>query len=479
VGESQGVLYMAMVLVSGETLATVARELRERGERLSDEALLAVGIHTCAALEAVHALKLVGEGHLNLVHRDVSPHNLLLASSGALKLIDFGIAKAATNRNLTSPGVTKGKAGYFSPEQAMGRSLDGRSDLFSLGVTLYKLAHGSTPFDQHKTHQARNNALVYGRWEKLSNVCPGLPAGFYEVVDRALMLRPGDRFNDAREMREALERVALESGVHVGAGSLAGYVESDGDEVSVSAVRKIASSGGGSMRPVPGPRPGALPRRHTEKVIRASDTVPSSKGKLTEKLKRNRLRVAAGATAMLVVALLGTALLLSSHPASAGRPQPLPGTPTASQFPPHAAGELAESAPEDEETVTARQSELVVMPMPADIMHKSGPAPVEAPKRVRPMLAARAPNPETGKPQVTVSIGAGEGQLRVAAEPNGEVMVGNEKWGDTPVSRHIPAGRYSVTILSGKSRGTCEVTVLPDSVARFKYDFGQKKCIAF
>ncbi len=61
-------------------------------------------------------------------------------ASGSLKLIDFGIAKAATNRNLTMPGVTKGKAGYFSPEQAMGKPLDGRSDLFSLGVTLYKLA---------------------------------------------------------------------------------------------------------------------------------------------------------------------------------------------------------------------------------------------------------------------------------------------------------------------------------------------------
>src|SRR5205823_2534544 len=208
VGETESLLYMAMELVPGETLAAVARTLRENGERFGDEALLAVGINTCSALEAVHALKVAAEGHVNLVHRDVSPHNLLLSSTGSLKLIDFGISKALTNRNLTSPGVTKGKAGYFSPEQAMGRALDGRSDLFSLGVTLYKLAHGATPFDDHKTHTARNNALVHGRWEPLSRVCAGLPAPLYAIVDKALQLRPEDRFKDARTMREALEHAA-------------------------------------------------------------------------------------------------------------------------------------------------------------------------------------------------------------------------------------------------------------------------------
>jgi serine/threonine protein kinase len=117
VGEADGLVFMAMELVPGETLATVARTLRDSGKRFSDEALFAIGINCCHALEAVHALS-AGQAHVNLVHRDVSPHNLLLSANGGLKLIDFGISKAATNRNLTSPGVTKGKAGYFSPEQA-------------------------------------------------------------------------------------------------------------------------------------------------------------------------------------------------------------------------------------------------------------------------------------------------------------------------------------------------------------------------
>jgi serine/threonine-protein kinase len=240
VGESDdGLLFMAMELVPGETLATINRTLRDHGERFSDEALFAIGIWTASALEAVHALKTEG-GAAGLVHRDVSPHNLLLSATGTLKLIDFGIAKAATNRNLTMSGVTKGKAGYFSPEQAMGKRLDGRSDLFSLGVTLYKLACGSTPFDDHKTHGERHAALVRGQWQDLDDVFPGLPAPFYEVVRRALMLKPEERYQTARELREALEKAAFESGFRVGQSALLGYVDTDGEITASGGTRSSA-----------------------------------------------------------------------------------------------------------------------------------------------------------------------------------------------------------------------------------------------
>ncbi|MBM4381095.1 MAG: serine/threonine protein kinase, partial [Deltaproteobacteria bacterium] len=263
VDEADGSLFMAMELVPGETLARVGRLLREAGKGFTAEALLAVGIATCAALEAVHSLSQPGEGSVNLVHRDVSPHNLLLSPQGNLKLIDFGISKAVTNRNLTMPGVVKGKAGYFSPEQAMGLPVDGRSDLFSVGVTLYKLACGNTPFDEYETVDARNTALLNGQWKPLEEVQPGLPEGLYAVVRKALQVKAQDRFATAKEMREALERVAVENGIHVGPSSLAGYVTADQEELAVvSSTSRVEHGAEGStvrLGDGPEPRPPAVP----------------------------------------------------------------------------------------------------------------------------------------------------------------------------------------------------------------------------
>jgi serine/threonine-protein kinase len=318
VGEADGLLYMAMELVPGETLATVNRALREHDTRLTDEALFAVGIAACSALEAVHALKVEG-GLVNLVHRDVSPHNLLLSSSGTLKLIDFGIAKAATNRNLTNPGVTKGKAGYFSPEQAMGKKLDGRSDLFSVAVTLYKLACGSTPFDDYKTHAERNGALVRGRWQPLEQVFTGLAPGFYEVLNRAMQLKPEDRYANAREMRDALERVAYEANIRVGPSTLLDYVNDDGEVTRSGAASVVAQArftpeptrsapkATASIRlPTPAPpKPVAPPGppRNTERV--AAAPAPSRKD-------RSRILALVGAFAAAVaLGVTGTVLIIS------------------------------------------------------------------------------------------------------------------------------------------------------------------------
>src|SRR5690606_14922294 len=110
------------------------------------------------------------------------------------------------------------------------------------GVTLYKLAWGGTPFDQYRTHHERNTALVHGRWHPLRAVCPGLPDGFYDIVDRALALAPQDRFADAAEMRLALERLALESGFTVGPSTLAGYVAFQDDDPMALGTRALPSS---------------------------------------------------------------------------------------------------------------------------------------------------------------------------------------------------------------------------------------------
>jgi serine/threonine protein kinase len=517
VGETDdGQLYMAMELVSGETLATINRTLRNNAERFADDALFAIGIWTAGALEAVHALKVEG-GHANLVHRDVSPHNLLLSSTGALKLIDFGIAKAATNRNLTMPGVTKGKAGYFSPEQAMGKKLDGRSDLFSLGVSLYKLASGETPFDDFKNHAERHAALVRGQWKPLIDVCPGLPSGFYEVVDTALRLKPEARFQTAREMRETLEKAAFDAALRVSQSSLLGYVDDDGDITATGGSRSslmpvVASPPTGtqrapssrstpaisnppsgshrapSLKATPAASPSAtLPNDTTEPLGHALPEPVKAPHHRTEKISRtaspkkkaSRAPVLAAAfVAAVVIGVLGMLLLVDSGPTPLPDdlvPKPLVATP----LPPVVTPPAPKPPPPPPPVVTVSGGEeMVKVDRPKD----PPPPPVKDPPKPKPVkpvvVAAVKPPPEKAPPPPKdEAIPPGEGKLRInVSATSAKILVGNEDWGEPPVNRTVSSGVYRVTVkLPDGSTSSSKAQVWPDQTTTMMFDASSQK----
>jgi serine/threonine-protein kinase len=440
VGEVEGLVFMAMELVSGEALSVVTDALRARGERFSDEALLAVGIATCAALEAVHARP-------NLVHRDVSPQNLLLSAGGSLKLIDFGIAQAATNRNLTRAGTTKGKAGYFSPEQAKGKPLDGRSDLFSLGVTLYALAAGAGPLDGYASLIASNTALVRGEWEPLSRVCPELPRGLLSVVEQAMRLKPEERFPDARAMREALEAVALEAGLPVGPSSLAGYVHDEGEEVSVSKTLPRRTRGAGSG---------------VQSAVTASQVAHRPTG------GRKLWAPVAGIAVALALSVVGAAVLLPKRqPAPVEQPVPvLPvaevpaappvvvEAPAPEPVPEPPAAQVVE--PEPEVRPEPPSAPVVVAP-PASPVRPGRPK--REPKRVRERArAVVAPAPEE-------EVLVGNGSLRIGATAGiqGRVKLPGRALEELPLI--VPswkAGRYTLRFLTSEGEASCEVKVPPE-----------------
>ncbi|HYO74037.1 MAG TPA: serine/threonine-protein kinase [Archangium sp.] len=443
VGEVDGLLYMAMELVSGVSLTEVERALRQRGERFTDEALLAVGIATCAALEAVHERP-------NLVHRDVSPQNLMLSAGGTLKLIDFGIAKAATNRNHTRAGTTKGKAGYFSPEQARGKLLDGRSDLFSLGVTLYQLAAGVGPLDAYPTLISRNTALVRGDWEPLSRVCPELPRGLVSVVERAMRVKPEERYPDARTLREELEAVAFAAGLPVGPGSLTGYVRSEGEVVSVS------KSSPRRNRPGTGP---AAPSVVTAARAPAARGLPGG---------RKVWAPVAGVVVGLALSLAGGAFILSGQ-APAPVPPPV-ATPV--HAPAAAVAEVPAPAPAlaPEPVVAAEPTESSAgVPAsearlePPSTPVAAGPRPKRESKRHREQAhAVAAPAPAPAPAEEVLS---GVGGLRIGAAPGvqGQVKLPGRGIEELPYDvRRLEAGRYALQFLSSGKTASCEVKVLPE-----------------
>jgi serine/threonine protein kinase len=199
VGEHDGQPFIAMEYVAGETLA----ELMRRKAPLTIERKLEIAEQVCNGLDHAHAS--------GLVHRDIKPGNVIVSHDGAVKILDFGIARISDS-TLTSPGMMIGTPSYMSPEQITGVPVGAQSDIFSAGAVLYELTTGVRPFGDGAIHEilARIAAV---RFEPASKVAPGLPASVDEVIGRAMQAEPAHRYERARDMALALRaaRSALET----------------------------------------------------------------------------------------------------------------------------------------------------------------------------------------------------------------------------------------------------------------------------
>jgi serine/threonine protein kinase len=200
-GQLEGRYFIAMEYVPGVTLRFAHKRMLARGELLPMAATLHVMIDVCEALQEVHEL-CDGNGTLGLIHRDLSPDNVIVSTSGAAKLIDFGAARAT--RRTPAPSVFVGKYRYAAPERVRRTSEDRRSDLYSAGVILYECLTGGRPYDG--PDQVIIQAVAAGRLYDPRDRLPSLPAALSEVVMRAMAADPADRFATARQMREALIR---------------------------------------------------------------------------------------------------------------------------------------------------------------------------------------------------------------------------------------------------------------------------------
>src|SRR6185503_7485770 len=147
-GEEEDVLYIVMEWVDGEALSTITKQAKKNNVTIQNHIALKVISQACLGLHAAHELKDEDTAEsLQLVHRDVSPQNILVTYDGIVKLVDFGVAKAMGRASgETSAGQLKGKVPYMSPEQAKGGTIDRRTDIFAMGIVLYKMTTGLHPF---------------------------------------------------------------------------------------------------------------------------------------------------------------------------------------------------------------------------------------------------------------------------------------------------------------------------------------------
>ena len=215
--------FITMEFVDGVDLADVLRACQVRGEQLPIE--LSLYIARCVA-EGLHAAHLLTDGEgtpMQVVHRDVSPHNVLLSYSGDVKLIDFGVAKAKTNLTLTRSGIIKGKLQYMSPEQAQAQPVDARADIFSLGMTLYKMLTGRLPFGGHNEFQVYEQ-ILRKRAAPPSHVVEGIPEIVDALVLRSLRKNPDERFPTALSMARLIDRALSELAPAMGGNDLARFL---------------------------------------------------------------------------------------------------------------------------------------------------------------------------------------------------------------------------------------------------------------
>lgn len=213
-----GEYFIVMEYLSGADLRTLLRRARHRGKRLSPKAAIYICREVLSALAYAHSKRDDDGNPIGLIHRDVSPANVLISPAGEVKLTDFGIAKAT--KHTSRLYKVKGKIGYMSPEQARSEPLDHRSDLYSLAVCAYEILTGERLF-VHAGVTTSADQIYSQPIPQPSQKVPGLPAEFDALITTALSIDPNRRFQTAGEFQEALMRCAHRNGLLMSAPALA------------------------------------------------------------------------------------------------------------------------------------------------------------------------------------------------------------------------------------------------------------------
>lgn len=203
-GKSDETYFIAMEYIPGRNLSSVAKKAKQRGQAMPPEYIARCLAQACEGLYYAHTRKDIDGRPLKIVHRDVSPQNIIVSFSGTVKLVDFGIAKAATKIAHTRAGVLKGKYAYMSPEQIRGEETDARSDLFACGIVIYELLCGRRPFEKDNSIQTLK-AIVQEKHLDCRALNPAIPDALAAIIDRALEKDPNTRYQNAQELQIALE----------------------------------------------------------------------------------------------------------------------------------------------------------------------------------------------------------------------------------------------------------------------------------
>jgi serine/threonine-protein kinase len=212
-GEEDGLLFLALEYVEGPSLSRVLRALRSANRKMPPAIVAYVAREICRALDYVHRLEDPDGTPLGIIHRDVTPSNIMLTRTGGVKLLDFGVAKVATAAQLTKTGTVKGKPAYLAPEQLEGKKIDGRVDLFALGIVMHEALSLEHLFagdsDLGTVKKIMEMEIVAP-----SRKCPDVPPELDAIVMRALERDRDRRYASAADMARELDDFLIASKFH-------------------------------------------------------------------------------------------------------------------------------------------------------------------------------------------------------------------------------------------------------------------------
>ena len=203
IGAADGTFFIVMEYVEGANLKKIIETLRQQGRPFPLKEAIYLCMEACRGLSFAHELEDDAGKLLNIVHRDVSPPNILISKRGEVKVTDFGLAKASTQLEKTDPGVVKGKFSYLAPEAAQGENVDARADLFAMGIVLWEMLAGRRLFLGETDYQTVK-LVQQAQVPSLSRLNPEVDSEFEKVLGKALARDPRERYQSAREMGDAL-----------------------------------------------------------------------------------------------------------------------------------------------------------------------------------------------------------------------------------------------------------------------------------
>jgi len=303
-GNMEGIYFLAMEYLFGKDLKNVIKKSEQQNNPLRLENSLHITARVCKGLDYAHNLKDFQGKPLNIIHRDIGPQNIFITYDGQVKVIDFGIAKAANQNTSTQGDLIKGKVAYMSPEQAKGDQVDHRSDIFSIGIFLYELVTRKRMF-------VGDNYQIYAKvckaeFEPPENAGRDLPPLLYKILNKALAEKPGERYQSADEMTTDLDKCISQLSFQPGSRTISEYMKALFEKETHTeehAIRKAASFNHSE-----------LPDSHTATASRDEETRVLKTGAFAGKPKRKSHLNAVLALLLMLNGVLYTMIIIGGNP---------------------------------------------------------------------------------------------------------------------------------------------------------------------